>query len=324
MLYCEQQIMTRRPINQRINHSQLGLSMIELMVAITIGLILSAGIIQIFANSKQTYRIEESLSRVQESGRMALDFISNDVRMASYWGCQPDPSNIQNDLAAGAGYIDFTSGAVTGTEGGAGAPDSLTLSGADGTLGLVLQPNGGGGSYSTATSTALQVSTPNDLSAGDIVLVGDCTGGDIFQVTGANPSAAGVVDHAVGGGSPGNASQLSKAYQGDASIYYVHQTIYTIKAGADGQPALWRSVDGADQEIVEDVSDLQVLYGEDMNNDRSVDRYVDANNVSNFANVYSVRVRLTVQTAAASTSVIAGNRITRNFSTTVAVRNRVL
>jgi type IV pilus assembly protein PilW len=316
--------MKRRATSQRSNHSQLGLSMIELMVAITIGLILTAGIIQIFANSKRTYRVEESLSRVQEGGRMALDFITNDVRMASYWGCQPDPSNIQNDLAAGAGYIDFTAGAVSGAEGGAGVPDSLTLSGADGTLGLALQANGGGGTYSTSASTALQVSTPNDLASGDIVLVGDCTGGDIFQVTGANPSAAGVVDHAVGAGSPGNASQLSKAYQGDASIYYVHQIIYTVKMGSDGQPALWRSIDGADQEIVDDVSDLQVLYGEDMNNDRSVDRYVDANNVSNFGNVYSIRVQLTVQTAAASTSTNAGSRITRNFSTTVAIRNRVL
>ena len=313
-----------RSINPRLHHSQLGLSMIELMVAITIGLILSAGIIQIFSNSKNTYRVEESLSRVQESGRLALDFIANDVRMASYWGCQPDPSNIQNDLAAGSGYINFTAGAVTGTEGGAGTPDSLTLSGADGTPGLVLQPNGGGGTYSTSVSTALQVNTPNDLASGDIVLVSDCTGGDIFQVTGANPSAAGVVDHAVGAGSPGNTSQLSKAYQGDASIYYVHQIIYTIKAGSDGQPALWRSVNGTDQEIVDDVSDLQILYGEDMNNDRSVDRYVDGNNVSNFGNVYSIQLQLTVQTAAASTSVNAGSRITRNFSTTVAIRNRVL
>ena len=316
--------MKNRVINRRAKYFQRGLSMVELMVAITIGLILTTGILQIFANSKRTYRIEESLSRVQESGRLALDFIANDVRMASYWGCQPDPSNIQNDLAAGAGYIDFTAGGVAGTEGGAGAPDSLTLSGADGTPGLVLQPNGGGGTYSTSVSTALQVNTPNDLVSGDIVLVSDCTGGDIFQVTGANPSAGGVVDHAVGAGSPGNTSQLSKAYQGDASLYYVHQIIYTIKAGSDGQPALWRSVNGTDQEIVDDVSDLQILYGEDMNNDRSVDRYVDGNNVSNFGNVYSIQVQLTVQTAAASTSVNAGNRITRNFSTTVAIRNRVL
>lgn len=304
--------------------SQRGFSIVELMVAITIGLILSAGVIQIFSNSKNTYRIEEQLSRVQESGRMALNFITNDVRMAGFWGCQPSPSNIQNDLAAGAGYIDFTAATISGTEGGAGAPDTLTLSGAEGTPGLVLQPNGGGATYSTSVAADLQVNVPNNLQSGQILLVSDCTGGDIFQITGANPSAAGDVAHAVGGGTPGNASQFSKTYQSDGSIYYVNQIKYTIKAGSDGQLALWRSDNGTDQEIVDDVTDLQILYGEDMNGDRSVDRYVNASNVSNFDNVYSVQIQLTVQTAKASTSLTAGNRITRNFSTTVAIRNRVL
>ena len=316
--------MTFRAITRRAYHSQHGFSMVELMVAITIGLILTAGIIQIFANSKRTYRVEESLSRVQESGRFALGFIANDVRMASYWGCQPSPSNIQNNLNTGTGYINYTAGGISGSEGSGGAPDSITLRGADTLPGLALLPNGGGGTYSTSVSTALQVGLPNDIKSGATVLVSDCTGGNIFQVTGADPSAAGVVDHSLGAGSPGNASQLSKAYQGDASIYFVHEIIYTIKAGSDGELALWRSIDGANQEIVDDVTDLQILYGEDMNGDRSVDRYVNANNVSNFANVYSARVQLTVQTGAANTSVKAGNRITRNFSTTVAIRNRVL
>ena len=99
---------------------QRGLTLVELMVGLTIGLILTAGILQIFVHSKQTYRVEEALSRVQENGRMALDFIANDIRMASYWGCQSSPSNIQNDLNTGTGYIDFTSGGITGSEGRTG------------------------------------------------------------------------------------------------------------------------------------------------------------------------------------------------------------
>lgn len=316
--------MNRCMPKQLTSKKQRGLTLVELMVAITIGLILTAGIIQIFVNSKQTYRVEESLSRLQENGRMALDFMANDIRMASFWGYKHTPSDVQNDLdPAGSGYVDFTSVGITGTEGG-GAPDSITLSGADSSPGLTAQPNGGGGVYSTLASTALQVNLPNDLKSGDLVLVSDSIGGDIFQITGADPSAGGVVDHAIGAGSPGNTSQLSKAYQGDASIFYMHQVVYTIKNGADGQPALWRSDNGVDQEIVDDVSDLQILYGEDMDGDRSVDTYVTADNVTDFDNVYSVRVQLTVQTADANTSVNAGNRISRNFSTTVAIRNRVL
>lgn len=298
-------------------HNQRGLSLVELMIAITLGLILTAGILQIFSNSKQTYRIEEALSRLQESGRLALNFIANDVRMAGFWGCQHDPSKIQNDLAAGAGYIDFTSNEISGTEGGTGVPDTLTLHGADSTPGLALQAASSG-------TMPFQVSLPNDLKSGDMVLVSDCEGGNIFQVTGSNPSSSGTVVHNLGSGTPGNATQISHAYGVDASIYYVHEIIYSLQAGSDGQLALWRSIDGTNQEIVDDVSDMQILYGEDVDGDESVDRYVDANNVSNFSNVYSVRVRLTVQTAAANTSLNAGKRITRNFTSTIAIRNRVL
>lgn len=303
---------------------QRGLTLVEMMVAITIGLILTAGIIQIFVNSKQTYRIEEALSRVQESGRLGLGFMANDIRMAGYWGCQPNPDNVQNNLNAGSGYIDFTSGSVGGTEGGSGAPDSITLRGADGSSGITPQPNGGSGQYSPLPSTALKVNIPNNLNPGDILLISDCIGGDVFQITNNNPSGTGTVDHNSGTGTPGNATNLSKVYRGDASLLYVKEITYTIAAGSDGQPALWRSENGTNQEIVDDVSDLQFLYGEDMNNDKSVDRYVTADNVTNFNNVYSVRVQLTIQTAAANTAVNAGGRVSHNFSTTVAIRNRVL
>ncbi len=298
-------------------HIQRGLSMVELMVAITIGLLVSAGLIQIFASSKQTYRIEEALSRVQESGRFALNFITNDVRMASYWGCQSNSANVNNDLSAGAGYIDYSGSAISGTDGGGTTPDSLTLNGAD-TTGYSLQ------AAASAVTTPLQISATNDLKSGDVVVVSDCSGGDIFQITGSDPSGTGTVEHDLAVGTPGNGQQLANLYGTDAAVYHVHEIIYTVKAGADGQNALWRSVDGADQEIVDDVTNLQILYGEDTNNDDSVDRYVDAGNVTDFNNVYSMKVQITVQTAEDQTSLTPGNRVTRNFTTTVAVRNRVL
>ncbi len=315
----------RAPIPRSL-HEQRGLTMVELMVAITLGLILTTGLIQIFVNSKQIYRVEEALSRVQESGRLALELMANDIRMASYWGCQSNTDNIQNNLNPGAGFIDFTAGGVSGTEGGAGGTDTLTLRGADGTSGLTPQPNGGSGKYSPLTSAALKVNLPNDLNAGDILLLSDCTGGDVFQISSGNPSVSGTVVHNTGAGTPGNATDLSKVYQGDATLLFVREIIYSISnvGTSDGQPALWRSINGVNQEIVSDVSDMQVTYGEDMNGDRSVDRYVDAGGVADFGNVYSVKVRLTVMTAENNTSLTAGTRISRAFESTVTVRNRVL
>jgi len=71
---------------------QTGLSLIEIMISLLIGAFLLGGVLQIFIGSKQTYRMQENLSRLQENGRFALDFIGRDLRMAGYWGCLARPS----------------------------------------------------------------------------------------------------------------------------------------------------------------------------------------------------------------------------------------
>jgi len=71
----------------KINRFQMGLSLIELLIAMLISAFLIAGILQIFIGSKQTYSMQQNLSRLQENGRFALEFLERDIRMAGYWGC---------------------------------------------------------------------------------------------------------------------------------------------------------------------------------------------------------------------------------------------
>lgn len=63
-----------------------GFSLVELMVAIVLGLILTLGVTQVFLGNRQTQTMEESLGRVQESGRLALEFISADLRLVGFMG----------------------------------------------------------------------------------------------------------------------------------------------------------------------------------------------------------------------------------------------
>src|SRR3569623_1169000 len=299
---------------------QQGLTLVELMVAITLGLIVTAGIIQVFVGSKKTYSIEESLSRLQESGRHALEYLSNDLRMTSYWGCQPYADNVSNLLNTSViGYIDYAGQWLTGSEGGANS-DSISLRGADGSTALPLLPYYGA-NYDISTAAALKVAT-GTFSTGDKVLVSNCKFGDIFQVT---DGSGGLLRHITGSGSPGNNSaNLTTVYGADASVYFMKEVIYTIARGSDGQPALFRSINSVNQEVVSDVTDMQILYGEDTNGDRSVDRYVPANTAClNFGNVYGIRVTLIMQTGDINTALAAG-RSNRTFSTTVSIRNRVL
>ena len=60
--------------------------MIELMVALAIGSFLMVGAIQIYAQSRHAFVINESIARVQETAQFAMDTIEADLRMASNWG----------------------------------------------------------------------------------------------------------------------------------------------------------------------------------------------------------------------------------------------
>ncbi|MEM9689117.1 MAG: prepilin-type N-terminal cleavage/methylation domain-containing protein, partial [Pseudomonadota bacterium] len=157
--------MKRTLINGRRQH---GFTLIEIMIAIVIGLILTGGIIQVFTATRQSNRVHEELSRMQENGRMALEVIARDARMADFWGCSGDISNVMNHLdTGGSGFIDFMVGGVDGTDGGGGS-DILVLRGGSGN-GLGVQSP-----FGPATSTALTVSTGNGIAEGDIVMVSDC------------------------------------------------------------------------------------------------------------------------------------------------------
>ncbi|MFV3368615.1 PilW family protein [Pseudomonas sp. NY15435] len=66
------------------NRRQAGLTLVELMIAMTLSLVLMLGVIQVFLSVRQTYSANDATSRMQESGRFALTFISSSVRLGGY------------------------------------------------------------------------------------------------------------------------------------------------------------------------------------------------------------------------------------------------
>jgi type IV pilus assembly protein PilW len=67
-----------------------GFSLIELMVALTISLLVSIGIVEIFGGSRATFQTQQGLSAVQESGRFSIQYLQHQLRMAGYMGCGGD------------------------------------------------------------------------------------------------------------------------------------------------------------------------------------------------------------------------------------------
>jgi type IV pilus assembly protein PilW len=65
---------------------QAGVSLIELMVALVIGLFLILGAVTVYTQSRSTYRALDATSRVQEKARYAMAVLETDIRMANFWG----------------------------------------------------------------------------------------------------------------------------------------------------------------------------------------------------------------------------------------------
>ncbi|MDJ0758573.1 MAG: PilW family protein [Woeseiaceae bacterium] len=324
-----------------MHKKQRGLTLIEIMIALLLGLIITAGMIQVFSSTRQSNRVHDAIARMQETGRMALEVVARDVRMADFWGCAADIANVTNNLnTAGTGFIDFGTGGILGTDGGGLVPDTLVLrSGIN--RGILIQPP-----FGPATSADVTLPTSNGLSQGDIVLISDCENADIFQITNADPDSTGLIGHdtsnAVEPGNvnitdPGcagaNAHCLSKVYAADANVFGTQEVSYAIATGSEGEPALFRN----GLEFLDGVENLQILYGEDTDGDFVANYYVPANQVVDMLQVISIRFAVVVRSAAdrltdganqtyavLGTNVTAGDtRLRQVYTSTVTVRNRL-
>ncbi len=340
------------------NHQ--GLSLVELMVALAVGMLLLAGVLQIYLGSRQSYRVQESLSRLQENGRFALMFMEKDIRMAGYRGCatrSADDDSFINILNSKTDYMwDFGTGIqgyeATSSSSWNDTPDSS-----------IVTPLGGRDILTVrrATGESHTVITHADstddviLNAGvhfnedDIVMLADCRSAVVFQVTSTDSAAAsGTLKHETGGSDPGNASNdLVRTFQG-SDAFLIDTVTYYIRNGTTGRPSLYRKVGDDDaQELIQDVEDMQITYGEDTNVDALVDRYVAASGVANWNDVISVNINLLLTTPqdfltpsgepqpyvfnsvtydgeSGNGDLPADNRLRRAFSSTITLRNRTL
>ena len=233
-----------------------GFSMVELMVALTVGLLVLAAVAAVFVNSSKNYKTTDSLARLQENARIAMQVLTNDIRRAGYVGCMGSIENVKVNLNDGVvGGVKYVNGVplspFVGTNGS--TSDSLTLQYLELGNSVALTASMQG------EADDLTVAAGHDFRQYDIVAVTDCDKTDIFQIT--NDPSAGTIQHtATSLPSPhkGNSTaNLSKTYSTDARIAKFSQLQYRVGTGASGRPALFRGSD----ELVEGVESLQVTYG---------------------------------------------------------------
>lgn len=295
---------TSRPQRQR------GLSLIELMVALTIGMLITVTIGYVYLNAARVFRSLDAASRIQDNVRYAFERISYDVRMAGFAGCSYRTfANVLNPPATwpqglfDIAVVGYESGVstlpsdVTGVSGG----DALTLVRADNSREYIVQSH-------NPTAAQLQLTANHDLKQGELLVVTDCSHAALFQMTNVNNNTISTVVHNTGNSNPApgnctkgfglpvncaNTNGTAYTFAPGSRIFRVSAFTYYIGTNASGEPALFRRALGVSgnnaatvaDEVIDGIENMQILYGVDTSPtaDGVVDSYVSADQVTTTA-----------------------------------------
>lgn len=304
-------------MNQIAHYSkfQHGFSLIEIMVAMTLGLILMLGITSLIATNNTTYRLTDNMGRVQENARFLQNTLNTELRMIGYKGCVSRQNmtitntlNDSSDLA-----YNFSDNGLVGYDNiSATLPDELNsffsgdpqpLQGSD--L-LILRAPHGNNIAIVDNNDAAQLfaasAASSAFSIGDIVMVSDCKKARIFQITNITTNAksgkANIVHSKSGNVSPGNSiaswgpPASDESFGTSAHLVAYSTTAYFIANNpATGIPTLYKKVNaGAASALINGVYGFQIRYGEDTDGDSQVNAYRDASDVSNWNNIIAIRI----------------------------------
>lgn len=303
-----------------------GWTLVELLIAMTLSLLVIAGIGEIYLASKRSYEIQNSLARLQDVGRYTTELLTQDIRNAGYWG-----------------LVDTSSVAIT--------PSVTATNGCstDTTWGMMVTQNIFGFDSTQDAST--------------YACIDDRRGGDILTVRYGNPSSGtpytGTAyyirttrtsgDILLGPAGPVGASPTTD-HELTAHVYYVTDSSTATEcenSGGDALPALARETlvsSGASvghptkEELITGIEELQFQFGVDTNGDGTLDEYRNASELTlaDWSKVRTVRFWVLVrddcedQSYTDGASYAMGNLPTYSpgdhyrralYTTTVALRN---
>ena len=299
-----------------------GLTLIELMIAMLLGLIVVGGVLGIFVANSETHRRTDDLARIQENARASVQFMGRAMREAGGNPCGlPSAMGLifhTAEAPAGSwwsGGDDFTSSFI-GYAGGNGFPANGSVTMVAGSDALVTVS---GNSFVKAVISdsppagAMIVPSSNGLAPGDILFACSTSKGRgvLFKAGGISASAS---NWSVSRTSPfdGQINAMNATALGK-----VNAEGWFVGENARGGTSLFRAFigdNGKPEEIAPDVSAMQITYLLP-----NANQYVAASHIAHSAwpSVIAAYIELTVSRSAAN-----GTTIKRKVGLTVNLRNR--
>lgn len=288
-----------------------GVTLVELLVAMFIGLFILNGAVSVMVGSKNNFVMEQEIAFIQENARFLASELGHEIRMAGYFGCSTS-ADLTNTLNHDVGGWMYASKGVQGYEvsdAGASALPTEFSDARENTDVLVINRGESSESlrvsYHEAVRSRMRLSQTHAFNAGDILMVEDtsCSRTLIFKMIGP-ASRSRLVEYAAGAPvygscSPAPSDSNGIAYDcpgdtlgpllhgyrfrpGSAVMAFKSSAFFVKNSDITGVSTLYRS--GLERgrsvarELVSGVEDFQVIYGVDVGliADGKIDRYYNA------------------------------------------------
>ena len=332
--------------------SQCGLTLVELMIAMAIGLIMVSVVAMAFVSNSAATRTLLATAQLQESARFALDYLARDVREAGSFPCgnQTELANVLTSASANGGSIDWANfdTPVSGYEDSEAVTDIDSFTGfgrrVAGTDALRLVVSTGNHYSIREHNTVAAQFQLNDgshsVGAGDILLACDYEQTTIFQASSIGVGSADIA-HISGTGSPGNCTTglgspvtctstgTPYRFEEDGVIVAIRPAYWYVGCNdrADCDTAAGRSLfftylSGATlmpQDVIDGVMDFQLTYLQQAENSYQTASVIPADD---WENVVGIHVLLNLLEANVGVG-NEGSDIERNVDFVIAVRGRL-
>jgi type IV pilus assembly protein PilW len=294
-----------------ISHRQTGLSLVELLVSMVLGLFLIGGILNLFISNRESFRVNENLSRMQENGRAAFDVMSRSVREAGENACGTAlvANVIRNASGTVPWWADWNAGTVRGFNGDQdttdiaafGTTNGSRVAGTDAILVIQAEQAERVVTNHSAATNEITMQSVDGIDADDVVIACDMNGAAIFQVGTVSASlrildyTASMTDlncgNALGYPTPAICTTAgAKVFMPGALVAKLSATFWYVGFNAKGQRTLFRSriskvtvagdttVTPVREEMLTGVQDLQINYlTTNLSNSTLATAWIDAN-----------------------------------------------
>lgn len=186
----------------RSNHEprirQHGLTLIELMVSLVLGLVIVGGVLNIFVSTNQTAKVNDNLMRVQENARIAFDLMARDIRESGQNPCgSKSVANVLRSSGTVPVWVDWNLGTLRGYDDtedetgikAFGTSTNARVSGTDALLVIRADQNESTIDSHDTASNLITLTSTSGFKENDIALACDASSAAIFQLYNASPTS---------------------------------------------------------------------------------------------------------------------------------------